>query len=186
MVCAIGLSKAISKSSIPWAGLNIRYAAIRAFVSIATWCVVPSPFAGGKRLSANSLSGLKHCPFQANQPCRNHKKNLTPNLLSHLTWPLALRQVRAWLEPFIMLNRYWRAFSPLPPPLSLQHLLDWLWHGNGINFYSSAKPCQQTTGKLVGTQAKGPSIQNFNSRTTGFPFEFDCWVIDSFQMTVDK
>jgi hypothetical protein len=28
-------------------------------------------------------------------------------------WPVALRKVRAWLEPWLMLGRYWRAWSPL-------------------------------------------------------------------------
>lgn len=54
-----------------------------------------------------------------------------------VSWPRALRQVRAWLEPWIMLWRYWRAWSPLPPPFALQELLESLWHGNGINLYKT-------------------------------------------------
>jgi hypothetical protein len=106
------------------------------FVGIGPWYVVLSPSAGGKPLSTNSSNSQKSWTFQATRPCR--KKSVVSNPLSQLTWPLALRQVRAWLDPYIMLNRYWRAFSPLPPPRSLQLLLDWLWRGNGIDFYSSA------------------------------------------------
>src|SRR5215212_12208233 len=31
-----------------------------------------------------------------------------------LSWPEALRRVRVWLEPYVMLMRYWRAFSDVP------------------------------------------------------------------------
>jgi hypothetical protein len=48
---------------------------------------------------------------------------------------VALRQVRAWLEPWIMLGRYWRGWSSKPPPPELQQLLDWLFQGGGINLY---------------------------------------------------
>ena len=30
------------------------------------------------------------------------------------SWPGALRAVRAWLEPWVMLWRYWKAFSEMP------------------------------------------------------------------------
>jgi hypothetical protein len=51
------------------------------------------------------------------------------------SWPVALRQVRAWLAPGLMLWRYWRAWSAKPPPPALQQLLDWLWEGRGIDLY---------------------------------------------------
>jgi hypothetical protein len=51
-------------------------------------------------------------------------------------WPVALRLVRAWLEPWIMLRRYWRAWSPLPPPPELQVLLAWVQHGGPIYLYA--------------------------------------------------
>jgi len=50
----------------------------------------------------------------------------------------ALRAVRAWLEPWILLWRYFRAWSTLPPPLELARLLEWVWQGRGINLYSTA------------------------------------------------
>ncbi len=55
-----------------------------------------------------------------------------------VSWPLALRAVRAWLEPWIMLRRYWSGWSQQPPPPALQLLLSWLEHGHAIALYSSA------------------------------------------------
>src|SRR5215207_199513 len=40
------------------------------------------------------------------------------------SWPMALRKVRSWLEPYVMLVRYWRAFSDLcPRPRSYESCL---------------------------------------------------------------
>jgi hypothetical protein len=55
-----------------------------------------------------------------------------------VSWPVALRLVRGWLEPWIMLRRYWNGWSELPPPPALQLLLQWLERGHPIAFYSSA------------------------------------------------
>jgi SRSO17 transposase len=55
-----------------------------------------------------------------------------------VSWPVALRAVRGWLEPWIMLRRYWNGWSPLPPPPALQFLLCWLERGYAISLYSSA------------------------------------------------
>lgn len=50
-------------------------------------------------------------------------------------WPQALRAVRGWLEPWVLLHRYWGAWSKAPPPPTLQHLLDWLGKGNVLSLY---------------------------------------------------
>jgi hypothetical protein len=52
-----------------------------------------------------------------------------------MRWSVALRAVRAWVEPGIMLWRYWRGWSSAPPPAPLSALLDHLWHGHGIYLY---------------------------------------------------
>ena len=52
-------------------------------------------------------------------------------------WPVALRAVRAWLEPRVLLRRYWRAWSPLPPPPALRALREYLRHGHGLDLYAS-------------------------------------------------
>lgn len=43
--------------------------------------------------------------------------------------------MRAWLEPYVMLMRYWRAFSDLPPPPELKALLEWVFSGKGLYLY---------------------------------------------------
>lgn len=53
-------------------------------------------------------------------------------------WPLALRRVRAWLDPAWFLWRLWRAWSDQPPPDALRALLDWLNHGYPIDAYDSS------------------------------------------------
>ena len=52
-----------------------------------------------------------------------------------LTWPRALRAVRAWLEPWTLLWRYWRAWSPLPPPPELHALLESVYAGKALYLY---------------------------------------------------
>jgi hypothetical protein len=52
-------------------------------------------------------------------------------------WPVALRAVRGWLEPWIMLRRFWRAWSEQPPPPLLQRLLDQLGQGQGLFLYGT-------------------------------------------------
>lgn len=51
------------------------------------------------------------------------------------TWPKALRQVRGRLEPWVMLWRYWRAYSDLPPPKELGELLERVFSGRGLYLY---------------------------------------------------
>ena len=74
------------------------------------------------------------------QPVSDPATPLNNELVSHriLCWPLALRRVRAWLQPFILLQRFWQAFSVDPLPLLLRHFVDSLARGNGIDLYSSA------------------------------------------------
>jgi hypothetical protein len=55
-----------------------------------------------------------------------------------VSWLMALRAVRAWLEPWIMLQRYWSGWSSLPPPPALQRLLRWLEQGQAIALYNSS------------------------------------------------
>lgn len=81
---------------------------------------------------------------EAEAPCQDHQGQSEVREKSHATegsegglcsWPVALRHVRAWLEPGVMLWRYWRGWSDKPPPSALQELLDWLWKGRGIELY---------------------------------------------------
>lgn len=56
--------------------------------------------------------------------------------LGLLSWPAALlRMVRAWLEPWVMVWRWWGAFSDKPPPKKLRALLEWVFLGRGLCLY---------------------------------------------------
>jgi SRSO17 transposase len=66
---------------------------------------------------------------------RHSKKKPLHQQRPRVCWSVALRQVRAWLQPWILLSRFWRAWSPLPPPFRLQQLLDWVWQGYPLNLY---------------------------------------------------
>jgi hypothetical protein len=47
----------------------------------------------------------------------------------------ALRRVRAWLAPWVWLQRCWRGWSTSPPPRQLQQALDWVRAGQPIYLY---------------------------------------------------
>ena len=54
-----------------------------------------------------------------------------------LSWPMALRRVRSWLEePYVLVVRYWKAYSDLPPPKELRKLLERLFCGEGLYLYA--------------------------------------------------
>ena len=43
--------------------------------------------------------------------------------------------MRAWLEPYVMLWRYWRAFTDKHPPEELRALLERVFSGEGLYLY---------------------------------------------------
>jgi hypothetical protein len=51
------------------------------------------------------------------------------------SWPRALRAVRAWLSPWIALQRWWPAWSKAPPPRQLQALISSVAAGCGLHLY---------------------------------------------------
>jgi len=51
------------------------------------------------------------------------------------SWPRALRAVRAWLSPWIALQRWWTAWSKAPPPAQLQALMNSVAAGCGLHLY---------------------------------------------------
>jgi len=81
----------------------------------------------------------------------------------HVSWPLALRAVRGWLEPWIMLRRYWRAWSEQPLPLFSSACLISLGADRGS---SSMAPSDWDSSSLfVSSQAHGsPGSSKLDSR----------------------
>jgi hypothetical protein len=51
------------------------------------------------------------------------------------SWPQALRRVRGWLTPSVLLERCWSGWSTSPPPPQLQQALDWVRAGRPIHLY---------------------------------------------------
>ena len=51
------------------------------------------------------------------------------------SWPRALRAIRAWLSPWIALQRWWPAWSTAPPPPQLQALMNSVAAGCGLHLY---------------------------------------------------
>jgi hypothetical protein len=52
-----------------------------------------------------------------------------------VAWPVTLRRVRAWLTPWVVLGRWWRAWSTAPPPTQLRSLLDAAHAGRPLHLY---------------------------------------------------
>jgi hypothetical protein len=61
-------------------------------------------------------------------PIGPHPARWTPAV----TWPVALRRVRAWLTPWLLLQRCWRAWPTSPP---VQAMLDWVAAGRPLYLY---------------------------------------------------
>ena len=90
---------------------------------------------GGTRVAG--CAGGSAASGWAAHDSRGGKKNQAGTVPQRprVCWPVALRLARAWLEPWIMLRRYWRAWSPLPPPPALQALLAWVQRGFPLYLY---------------------------------------------------
>ncbi|HEX5882333.1 MAG TPA: IS701 family transposase [Actinomycetota bacterium] len=52
-----------------------------------------------------------------------------------VSWPVTLRRVRGWLTPWVVLRRWWRAWSTAPPPVQLGLLLDTAHAGQPLYLY---------------------------------------------------
>jgi hypothetical protein len=50
-------------------------------------------------------------------------------------WPVALRRVRGWLTPWVVLRRCWQAWSTKAPPFQLRLLLDAAHAGRPLHLY---------------------------------------------------
>src|SRR2546430_11698213 len=127
MGCACGLNRATNRSEGPWDGRSTKFEAIEPSGGIGNWSVVPSPFAGTiTTIAAPMMLGFQNIRVARSLSKKNRflsrlgepGKTMSGQTLvrPQLSWPKALREVRAWLEPWILLQRYWRARGPPAPP----------------------------------------------------------------------
>src|SRR5215204_2602398 len=94
-----------------------------------SWCAAPSRSAGGPTGACRPTSHPRRPTIFLPRRKGGGKRR------AKASWPEALRAVRGWLEPWIMLGRYWRAFSGMPPPQELGALLDRVFSGRGLYLY---------------------------------------------------
>jgi hypothetical protein len=58
-----------------------------------------------------------------------------PHQPQPVSWPRAIRAVRAWLDPWTTLHRCWRAWTNEPPPPELQALINAVGAGHTLDLY---------------------------------------------------
>src|SRR3954464_10122310 len=115
---------------MPWDGATTKSEATLRSAATGSWCAARSASAGG-------TTGA--CPPKS----RPNRRTIFPpsrreggKKRASASWPEALRVVRGWLEPWVMLWRYWRAFSEMDPPSELKALLDRIFSGRGLYLYA--------------------------------------------------
>ena len=131
--------QATNTSRASSAGRTSRSAAIPLSAGTGRWSARPSASAGGRPRARDAWPGRPHrAPLAPNQnppkpAVRERGKNLRPQ--QPLSWPKALRAVRAWLAPFRWLTRCWNTWAQAPPPSELAALLEAVGSGVPINLY---------------------------------------------------
>ena len=99
------------------------------------WCAVRSRSAGRPSSPNQPASAPVPGRRSGGRAGGDGDRASAPNRPSGASWPVALRAVRAWLAPWSVLQRCWRAWSPAPPPRQLQRLLDGLAAGQPLHLY---------------------------------------------------
>src|SRR5215217_1388825 len=130
MVCGCGWNRATSRSNMCWDGATTRSGATLRSAVIGRWCAAHFRFAGGLTVAYRPRRWPKRTMILA--PIWRGGGEKRPRV----SWPETLRLVRGWLEPYVMLWRYWRAFSGMPPPKELKALLEQVFSGTGLYLYA--------------------------------------------------
>jgi hypothetical protein len=129
---ATGSSKVTSRSKTSWAGPTSKSAPIPPSAATRPWSTARSAFAGppGSLISHRTRRSHRGRPPSAERG--GPGLPLQPPAPS---WPRALRAIRAWLSPWIGLQRWWQAWSKAPPPPQLQALINSVGTGCGLHLY---------------------------------------------------
>jgi hypothetical protein len=123
-------SRATSKSKTSWAGPTSRSAPTPPSAATRPWSTAPSVSAGTPGSPIRRTTPSHRGPGQAAE--RGGPPAALPAAPS---WPRALRAVRAWLTPWIALQRWWPSWSTVPPPPPLQAMLSSVAAGHGVHLY---------------------------------------------------
>ena len=117
-----GSSRATSRSRTSWAGPTSRSAPTPRSAATRPWSTARSASAGtpGSPITRRRTS-LRHRGRSPAAERGGPRAAVPPPAPS---WPRALRAVRAWLSPWIALQRWWPAWSTAPPPPQLQALIE--------------------------------------------------------------
>src|SRR5215213_6815940 len=110
-----------------WAGAITRSEATLPFAVTGSWCAAPFRSVGGHMGACRPRRWPRPATMLPPSIRREGGKRK-----ARLCWPQTLRAVRGWLEPYVMLNRYWRAFCGKPPPPELEALLERVFSGRGL------------------------------------------------------
>jgi hypothetical protein len=111
------------KQTLGWAEYQVRSdLAIRRHW-VLVWCAFSFCWwhlSHGPRAEPDGISETEAAAHDEHEPGEDARRGKNQQTLGMrrpaVCWPVALRKVRGWLEPWLMLARYWRAWSSLPPP----------------------------------------------------------------------
>ncbi len=121
-----------SRSRTSWAGPTSRSAPIPRSAAIRCWSPARSASAGTPgSTTAPQCTNLQHRGRKLSAESGGPRAAVPPAP----SWPRALRAVRAWLSPWIALQRWWQAWSRRPPPPPLQALINSVGAGCGLHLY---------------------------------------------------
>jgi hypothetical protein len=124
------------KHELGWADFQVRSdRAIRRHRALVRWCAARSRSAGGRGLPSRQRHRCSRTPSPPQRARGGSRPGGTAGRHGTVAWPVTLRRVRGWLTPWVVLGRWWRAWSPAPPPAQLAMLLDAVSAGRPLHLY---------------------------------------------------
>jgi DDE superfamily endonuclease len=117
------------KDELGWADFQVR--SDLASAATRSWSTAPSASAGTPGSPIRRHPPRRRTP----EPAAERGGPGPPGPSQPPCWPRAIRAVRAWLAPWITLQRWWAAWSNAPPPPPLQALINSVAAGRGLHLY---------------------------------------------------
>jgi len=132
-VSGTGSSRAASRSRTRWAGPTSRSAPMSRSAATRPWSTARSASAGPPgSMTTPPRPSLRH---RGQDPAAERGGPHAAVPPPAPSWPRTLRAIRAWLSPWIALQRWWPAWSTAPPPPQLQALINSVAAGCGLHLY---------------------------------------------------